>query len=51
MRLELLEEVRAIGNNPAVITDDFLAREARFTDRKGLPTISAAVFWIAVLVD
>jgi hypothetical protein len=49
MRVELLEEVRVIRNDLAVITDDFLAREAWFTDRKRPAVVPALVLRIPVL--
>jgi hypothetical protein len=51
MRAELLEEVRVIRNNPAIIADDLLVPSAGFADRKRLPVIPAAVLRIAILVD
>jgi hypothetical protein len=51
MRVELLEEVRVIWNDLIVITDDLLAREAWFTDRKRPAVVPAAVLGIAVFAD
>ena len=51
MRAELLKEVRVIRNHPAVITDDLLAGEAWFADRKRAAIVAATVLGIPVLVD
>jgi hypothetical protein len=51
MRAELLKEVRVIWNNLTVITDDFLAREAWFADRKRTAIIPAPVFRIPIFAD
>jgi hypothetical protein len=51
MQAELLEEVRVIRNDLAVIADDFLAWKAWFTDRKHTAVIPVPVLGIPILAD
>jgi hypothetical protein len=51
MRAELLEEVRVIRNDPAVVTDDFLVWKAWFADRKRTAVVPAPVLGIPILAN
>ena len=51
MRTELLEEIWVIRNHLAVVTDDFLVREAWLIDCKCSTIVSTAIYGITVLAD
>jgi predicted Na+-dependent transporter len=51
IRVELLKQVQVIRNYPTIVTGYYLARVARFRDRKLVPVVLALVFRVRILSD